>query len=145
MRSVLSKAFPVGDGQLLIAPNPGVILHNCALHRPLLGIYTMAEHGTDVRGDCAQLGPAMQRPSSHSSSCLNSRLRGVVGRHSRWAYAESMHTAQQNQGGDYCQKRLSPSRGVAGELLVTDTILEPPFLSPKPGMVCFLPDFGQLV
>lgn len=67
------------------------------------------------------------------------------------AYVESMHTAQQNQGGDYCQKRLSsrvqvmasghqrtPGRGGAGELLVTDMILEPPLLSPKPGMVCFL-------
>lgn len=74
------------------------------------------------------------------------------------AYAESVYTAQQNQGGDYCQKRLSPrvqvmasgqqrtpGWGVAGELLVTDTILEAPLPSLKPGVVCFLRDFGQFV
>lgn len=74
------------------------------------------------------------------------------------AYAESMYAAHQNQGGDYCQKRLSPrvqvmasghqrtpGWGVTGELLVTDTILEPPLPSLKPGMVCFLRDFGQFV
>lgn len=34
---------------------------------------------------------------------------------------------------------------MTGELLVTDTILEPPLPSLKPGVVCFLRDFGQFV
>lgn len=91
----------------------------------------------------------------------HSKLHGAIAGHSRWTHKTLWHTRRACTQHSRTRVGTTARRGSPQESRWWPLVIkgpqagvwlgscwlqtEPPLLSPKPGMVCFLRDFGQLV